>query len=104
MQLVEQDTIKSVMQNISIILTTPKGSDPHRPDFASDIWQFIDKPLTAITVGRIKAAVVEAIETWEPRVKVEEVRLFKEYGKVRVRIKFKIKEDETVYSQEVALA
>jgi phage baseplate assembly protein W len=103
MQVIERDTIKSIIQNINIILTTPKGSDPHRPLFGSNIWQFIDQPLTVITRGRIKAEIIEAIETWEPRVEIEEVYLQRDYSSLCIIIKYKIKETETIQTQEITL-
>ncbi|MEJ5227195.1 GPW/gp25 family protein [Thermodesulfovibrio sp.] len=90
--LVEKDIIKSVNQNIRLILTTLKGSDVHRPEFGSELPLLIDKPLTAINAGRIKAMVVDAIEFWEPRVKVKEVTLKREYAHLRIRIKYEISE------------
>jgi phage baseplate assembly protein W len=81
--LVEKDTVKSIAQNIRLILTTIKGSDIHRPDFGSNLHLFIDQPLTAINKGRIKAEIVSAIETWESRVKVKEVDIQKEYAQDR---------------------
>jgi len=71
--LVEQDLIKSVLQNIRVILTTIKGSDIHRPDFGISLDLLQDKPLTALDKGRIKAEITEAIETYEPRAEVLEV-------------------------------
>lgn len=95
--LVEKDFIESVNQNIITILTTIKGSDIHRPDFGSDVWQWLDKPLTALTVGKIKAEVVDAIETWEHRVIVESVELKKNYSDVVIKITYKVKESEEVF-------
>lgn len=61
-----------VSQCIQIILTTPKGSDPLRPTFGTDLWQFIDYPLqTAIPL--IVREVTEAITLWEPRVQLVKV-------------------------------
>jgi phage baseplate assembly protein W len=37
--------IDDIRQCIGIILTTTKGSDPFRPLFGSDIWQYIDTPI-----------------------------------------------------------
>lgn len=88
--LIETDTIKSINQNIRLILTTPKGSDIHRPDFGSDLPLIIDRPLTAINAGRLRAEVIEAIERWEPRVKVKEVAIKKEYAALRIRISYEI--------------
>ncbi len=79
-------------QNIRLILTTIKGSDIHRPDFGSELYLWIDKPLTAINQGRIKAEIVDAIERWEPRVKIKEVELKKDYAGLKVRITYEIKD------------
>lgn len=96
--IIENNIIISIQQNIRLILTTPKGSDIHRPDFGSNLWQFIDQPLTAITKGRIKAEIIDAIETWEPRVEIIEVDLKKEYSSLTVKITFKIKDTEETQS------
>lgn len=85
--LVERDTLKSVLQNIKLILSTPKGSDVHRPEFGSDIWQFIDKPLNVLTIGKIKAEITDAIETWEPRAKVKEVQVIRDYPQAQAKIR-----------------
>ena len=44
MTVIERDAVKSVLQNIRVILTTPKGSDVHRPEFGSELYRFIDQP------------------------------------------------------------
>ena len=59
--------IADVNQCIQIILTTPKGSDPLRPTFGADLWQFIDYPIDA-AIPAIVREVTEAITLWEPRV------------------------------------
>jgi len=99
--LVERDTVKSVKQNIRLILTTPKGSDPHRPEFGSDIWQYVDSPLTALTAGRIKAEVVDAVETWEPRAKVKAVEVEKDGVNARLGIKILVEIPELEETVEV---
>jgi len=95
MNVVEQDTIKSVLQNIQVILTTPKGSDVHRPDFGSELYKFIDQPLTALTVGKIKAYIVDEIERWEPRVKVKEVKLDRRLERTKIELLLAIEDIET---------
>ena len=101
--LVEQDTIKSVQQNVRLILTTPKGSDVHRPDFGSDLWQFIDQPLNAITLGKIKAEITDAVERWEPRVKVLSVELEKDYMNARLKVFILLEIKELGETTEVEL-
>src|ERR1700677_1185091 len=61
--------IADVNQCISIILTTPKGSDPLRPTFGADIWHHIDAPIDT-AIPAIVREVTEAILRWEPRVTV----------------------------------
>ena len=92
--LVEKDVIKSIQQNIRLILTTPKGSDIHRPNFGSDLWKFIDQPLNAITLGRIKTEIIDAIGVWEPRARVLSVEIEKNHirGRLKVSIFLEIKE------------
>jgi uncharacterized protein len=62
-----------VDQCIRIILTTPKGSDPLRPMFAADIWQYIDYPINA-AIPAIVREVTQAITLWEPRVTLTGVK------------------------------
>src|SRR5580658_5770068 len=61
--------IDDIDQCIGIILTTPKGSDPLRPTFGADLWQYIDFPIAA-AIPAIVLEVSEAIMIWEPRVKL----------------------------------
>jgi phage baseplate assembly protein W len=62
-----------VDQCIRIILTTPKGSDPLRPTFGADIWQYIDYPINA-AIPAIVREVTQAITVWEPRVTLTGVK------------------------------
>jgi len=62
-------SLADVGQCIAIILGTMPGEDPWRPTFGCDLTQFIDRPMTA-ALPALVATVTQAIETWEPRVKV----------------------------------
>jgi len=48
--------IADIQQCIQIILTTPPGSDPFRPDFACDLFRFLDRPLTRALPAIVGAA------------------------------------------------
>jgi phage baseplate assembly protein W len=61
--------VDDVNQCIGIILGTPKGSDPLRPTFACDLWQWIDAPVNVARPHLVRE-IVEAITKWEPRVRV----------------------------------
>jgi phage baseplate assembly protein W len=61
-----------VNQCIQIILFTPKGADPLRPTFGTDIWQYIDYPISAATAAIVREVTL-AITLWEPRVTLVKV-------------------------------
>lgn len=64
--------LQDVDQCIRIILTTPKGSDPLRPTFGVDVWQYLDFPIAAARPAMVRE-VTDAILQWEPRVKLLKV-------------------------------
>ena len=59
-------------QSVRLILTTPQGSDPHRPTFSSGIWNYIDYPIARATPFVIRESTL-AVETWEPRVVLNDI-------------------------------
>lgn len=61
----EDDPVRSVLQNISIILSTWQNSVPLYRDFGIST-EFIDKPVPAAKPLLI-ASIKEAIEKYEPR-------------------------------------
>lgn len=86
--------VDDIAQCIEIILLTPKGSVPHRPNFASDIPSLVDLPQTVIG-PRLIAAVYDAILTWEPRVEIVKVSLDfnsnDDYGRVDLYVDWRLK-------------
>ncbi|MCM5528973.1 GPW/gp25 family protein [Parasegetibacter sp. NRK P23] len=58
--------IAAIRQAIDIIIRTTKGTDPLRPLFGSNVYLYVDAPAT--NIPQIKAAILDAIQTWEPRV------------------------------------
>jgi len=96
--LVEQDTVKSVLQNIRIILSTQRGTVPHRPDFAVDYTDLLDNP-TPLSIGKLKAMIVDAIETYEPRAKVKAIYIrYKEIGRADIVLTIKIEDEELTWT------
>lgn len=61
--------VADINQCISIILSTPQGSDPLRPTFACDLWQWLDAPIQ-IARAHIVREIVTALTKWEPRIRV----------------------------------
>lgn len=69
----EKDTVNSVLQNIAVLLSTPKGSVPLYRDFGFDT-SILDRPRPVAEV-LIVAEVTQAIGRWEPRASVRNVYL-----------------------------
>src|ERR1700693_5674162 len=61
--------VGDVDQCIAIILTTPKGTDVLRPTFGTDLWKYIDAPISEAGPAVVRE-VTQSITQWEPRVKV----------------------------------
>lgn len=77
---------------IRIILTTPKGSDAHRPEFGSDLHLYIDWPVNRITPHLVREA-VDAIRRWETRVMVVQVQVRIEEAHVFLRVQWRVADD-----------
>lgn len=71
LRLLETETVASVLQNIAIILKTPKGSVPMYREFGLS-QSFLDRPMP-VARNMLISAVKEAIERWEPRAEVVDV-------------------------------
>jgi hypothetical protein len=63
-----------VDQCIRIILTTPKGSVPGRPEFGSDLWRYLGLPIDAARPQVVRET-VDVVMRWEPRVEITRVVL-----------------------------
>lgn len=81
---------EDVRQCIGTILTTPKGSVPHRPDFGSEVWRYVDWPLQAARPHIVRET-VEAITRWEPRVEVTRVVVDQDGAQVLVGVTGRLK-------------
>jgi len=64
----DTDEIRSILQNVAIILATRKGSCPLYRDLGLS-QEFVDKPMPVARV-MLHAEIKEAVEKYEPRVEV----------------------------------
>jgi len=103
LSLIETDTIKSIQQNIRLILTTPKGSDPLRPDFGSNVQGMLDQPLTSNLAAQFQAEIADCITAWEPRVEVREVNVRKVATEARIVVDMYIYVKELVDTYSISL-
>ena len=97
------DGLRDIDQSIRIILTTPKGSDAHRPDFGSDLHLYIDWPVNRVTPHLVREA-VDAIRRWENRVTLVQVQVGIEEAQVFLRVQWRVADDipqltEVIYAR-----
>lgn len=67
--------IAHLRQSIEDILTTPLGSRRMRPDYGSKLRRFVDLPVNDGWKSAVQAEVARALSRWEPRLKLERVRV-----------------------------
>lgn len=91
-------------QCIRIILTTPKGSRAHEPEFGSDHFQYIDAPVQE-AIPNIIREIVDAVETWEPRARIVGVTpvLSDDGAQVSMSIEWAVKDEDDTQKMEVTI-
>lgn len=66
--------IAHLRQSIRDILTTPIGSRVMRREYGSRLFRLVDAPLNRSTLLDLYAATAEALDLWEPRIRVISVK------------------------------
>ena len=89
--------IEDINQCIAIILSTQKGSVPHRPTFGSDILKYVDYPINSAKANIIRET-VDAITLWEVRVNVDSVSVEIDETQLKIKVQWSLKEDSSVSS------
>ncbi|MGH8487058.1 MAG: GPW/gp25 family protein, partial [Pseudomonas sp.] len=72
--------IEHVRQSIEDILTTPLGSRRMRPGYGSALRRFVDLPVNDGWKSAVQAEVARSLARWEPRLKLERVRVLAVVG------------------------
>jgi phage baseplate assembly protein W len=62
-------------QSIADILSTPIGTRVHRRDYGSRIPSLVDRPINSSLVTELTAAAAEALDRWEPRLRLEQIKI-----------------------------
>ncbi len=70
-----EDGPEKVRQSIQIILETEPGERIMRPSFGCGLRRYLMKPNTAATRALIQRDVQSSLAAWEPRVRLQEVRV-----------------------------
>lgn len=94
--------IEDINQCIAIILTTRKGTDPHRPTFGSDIYKYIDYPVNEAKPNIIRET-IDSINLWETRITVNSVIVEIENEHIKVKVQWKLKENNTTGTADITL-
>jgi phage baseplate assembly protein W len=77
--------IYDINQCIIAIISTPKGSDPHRPDFAVGLMDYMDRPITWVR-PRLTREIIAAIAKWERRATVQAVVVSIDNSTLTIRV------------------
>jgi phage baseplate assembly protein W len=64
--------IQDIAQCMGLIFNTRTGSDPLRPDFGTEIWRWIDKPVNT-AIPAIRTEIIRGVERWEPRAEITRI-------------------------------
>lgn len=94
--------VEDINQCISTILTTRKGSVPHRPTFGSDIYKYVDYPINEAIPNIIREA-TDAIGLWETRISVNSVSAEISETNITVKIEWTLNESRTKGITQVIL-
>lgn len=81
------DGLDHLAQSITDILTTPIGSRVMRRDYGSLVPRLVDAPINRSTLMQIYSSVAEALDRWEPRLRLESVQAASaEPGRIELKI------------------
>ena len=86
--------LDDIRQAIQIILRTPRGSDPHRPEFGSNLHLYIDWPV-ARAIPHVVRESVDAIRRWEPRCQLMSVKPAVDGEHLTLRVSWKGSDGQT---------
>ena len=86
--------VDDINQCISTIILTRKGSVPHRPTFGSEVYKYIDYPIT-IASPHIIREVTDSITLWENRIKLNSVKVELQNEKINIKIEWTLNNSNT---------
>lgn len=90
---------QKVKESIWLILRTDLGERVYRPDFGCRLSELAFAPLNNDTLLRIRIYVLEALQKWEPRIEVDEVRADPDTaGRVNIIVDYRLKSYPDPYS------
>lgn len=94
--------IDDINQCIANIIKTRKGSVPHRPTFGSNVYQYVDYPISEAIPNIIREA-TDSITEWEPRVEIKQMTASSEKEKITLKIEWTLIDSDEGSTAEVEL-
>ncbi len=91
---------QKVKEAIWLILRTDIGERVYRPNFGCRLSELAFAPMNSDTLLRIRIYVQEALEAWEPRILLDEVRTAPDSirGRINIIINYRLKSHPDPYS------
>jgi len=94
--------VEDINQCIAIILNTPKGTDPHRPTFGSNIYKYVDYPINVAKPNIIRET-IDSISLWETRISINKTSVEINGSTITIKIEWTLKSGKTSGTAEVVL-
>jgi len=94
--------VDDINQCIAIILSTRKGTVPHRPTFGSEIYKYVDYPVNEAKPNIIRET-IDSINLWETRITVNSVIVDIENEHINIKVQWKLKNNSTTGTTKVTL-
>lgn len=88
--------VRDIEQAIEIIIRTAPGERPMRPEFGCRIQDHLFSPTNEATAAAIAHDVRRALEMWEPRIDVEDVRVLfdaRDLGTFYIDVSYRVRGD-----------
>ncbi len=88
--------LRDIEQAIEIILRTAPGERPMRPEFGCRIQDHLFSPANVATAAAIANDVRSALDMWEPRIRVEDVRVgfdHTDIGAFYIDVRYRVRGD-----------
>lgn len=92
------EDLQDIDQAIRIILSTPKGTDRHRPEFGWNGYQYLDWPVNRVTPYLVREA-MHAIRQWEIRAYVVSVEIRIDMEHITLRVVWKAAESALQFTE-----
>jgi phage baseplate assembly protein W len=96
----------AINQSVKNLVTTNFGERPFHPEIGSDVYALLFEPASPITTSAIEDAVKNVLDNYEPRIKVQSVRVDEagiDFNRVYVRILYTFIEKNTDAEVDIVL-